>query len=340
MLRVINGGDNLNPLIQVNSLKKYFTITKGLIRKEKRYIRAVDGVSFEIYPGETFGLVGESGSGKSTIARLLLRLIEPTDGGILFEGKDITKIHGKELRSVRRKMGIVFQDPASSLNPRSTIRGMLMRPLQLHGVPKEEAETLIAETLEKVNLGSELLDRYPHQLSGGQQQRVSIARAIILKPKFVVLDEPTSALDVSVQAQILNLLLDLQEEYNLTYLFISHDLSVVRYISDRIGVMYLGNLFEVVSTEELYENPLHPYTVGLLSSAPSLDPHMRGRRKFLLSGEPPSLINPPTGCPLHPRCPFSARICQEEKPALMEVGKGHFVACHKAGELDFSEYGW
>jgi len=330
--------DLMKELIKVKNLKKYFPLVKGIFRKRYSFIRAVDGVSFSIKKGETFGLVGESGSGKSTIARLLLRLIEPTEGEIWFKGKDITQLNHMELREIRRNIGIVFQDPASSLNPRTTVRGALLRPLQIHKVPKEKAEEKIRDIMRKVNLGEELLNRYPHQLSGGQQQRVSIARAIILNPELVVLDEPTSALDVSVQAQILNLLLDLQEEFKITYLFISHDLSVVRYISDRIGVMYLGHMFEIAPTEELYTNPLHPYTVGLISSAPNLNPRLRGRRKLLLSGEPPSLINPPAGCPLHPRCPFAKQICKEQKPELVEISKEHYVACHRAGEIEFKEY--
>jgi len=328
----------MRAVIQVKNLKKYFPIVKGIFKKRYSYIRAVDDVSFSIEMGETFGLVGESGSGKSTIARLLLRLIEPTDGEILFKGKDITKLNKEELREVRKNMGIVFQDPASSLNPRNTVYDTLLRPLKLHGIPKDEGEERIHKIMKSVNLGEELLGRYPHQLSGGQQQRVSIARAIILNPDFVVLDEPTSALDVSVQAQILNLLLDLQREFRLTYLFISHDLSVVRYISDRIGVMYLGNLFEIAPTEKLYSHAFHPYTVGLVSSAPILNPRLRSRKKLLLSGEPPSLINPPSGCPLHPRCPFAKPICKEKKPRLIEVEEDHFVACHRTGEIDFSEF--
>lgn len=328
----------MKTVIQIKNLKKYFPVIKGILRKKYLYIKAVDDISFSIEKGETFGLVGESGSGKSTIARLLLRLIEPTEGQILFNGHDITKLDKRELRKVRKNMGIVFQDPASSLNPRSTVYDTLFRPLQLHKIPKDEAEERIHKVLRSVNLGEELLSRYPHQLSGGQQQRVSIARAIILNPEFVVLDEPTSALDVSVQAQILNLLLDLQEEFKLTYLFISHDLSVVRYISDRIGVMYLGNLLEIAPTDELYSHPSHPYTVGLISSAPILNPRLRSRKKLLLSGEPPSLINPPSGCPLHPRCPFAKPVCREKKPELVEIRRNHFVACHRANEIDFDEY--
>jgi oligopeptide/dipeptide ABC transporter ATP-binding protein len=326
----------MEPIIRVDNIKKYFTISRGLIKKKVINIRAVDGVSFDIKKGETFGLVGESGSGKTTIARLVMRLTEPTENTVYLEGKDIFQARGRELREIRRRMGMVFQDPAASLNPRSTLWDSIKRPLEIHGYKEAEIKAMVDETIKRVALGKELLSRYPHQLSGGQQQRASIARAIILKPEFIVLDEPTSALDVSVQAQILNLLLEIQEEYNLTYLFITHNLSVVRYISDRIGVMYLGKMMEIASVEEIYNNPLHPYTVGLLSSAPALSPRYRNRRKLILSGDPPSLINPPAGCRLHPRCPYNAEVCRKEIPELREISFGHWLACHRAGELDFT----
>jgi oligopeptide/dipeptide ABC transporter ATP-binding protein len=325
----------MEPIVRVDNIKKYFTISKGLIKKKVFHIRAVDGVSFDIKKGETFGLVGESGSGKTTIARLVMRLTEPTENTVYLEGKDIFQARGKELREIRRRMGMVFQDPAASLNPRSTLWDSIKRPLEIHGYKEAEIRAMVDETIKRVALGKELLTRYPHQLSGGQQQRASIARAIILKPEFIVLDEPTSALDVSVQAQILNLLLEIQEEYNLTYLFITHNLSVVRYISDRIGVMYLGKMMEIALVEEIYNNPLHPYTLGLLSSAPALSPRYRNRRKLILSGDPPSLINPPAGCRLHPRCPYNTEVCRKEIPELREISSGHWVACHRAGELDF-----
>ncbi|MGI5838747.1 MAG: ABC transporter ATP-binding protein [bacterium] len=319
-------------LIRVDNLKKHYSFARGLLRKKVSTVRAVDGVSFDIRRGETFGLVGESGSGKTTVARLALRLIEPTANTIYFGDTDIFRASGRELAELRRKTGIVFQDPAASLNPRATILDSLRRPLEVHGVPRQERDRLVAAIADRVSLGEELLSRYPHQLSGGQQQRASIARAIILHPEFIVLDEPTSALDVSVQAQILNLLLDLQQEYKLTYLFITHNLSVVRYVSDRIGVMYLGRLMEIAPTDAIYAGPIHPYTIGLLSSAPTLSPRERERRKLILSGEPPSLINPPPGCRLAPRCPFRKGICDKVTPELAEIKPGHFVACHRAGE--------
>ncbi len=322
-------------LVRFENLKKYYTFAKGLLKKRVYQVKAVDDVSLAIGRGETFGLVGESGSGKTTIARLALRLIAPTANTIYFRDQDIFRAAGKDLQQLRQKMSIVFQDPAASLNPRATIMDSLRRPLTLNGVARREQDELIKVTAARVNLGRELLERYPHQLSGGQQQRASIARAIILHPEFIVLDEPTSALDVSVQAQILNLLLDLQAEYNLTYLFITHNLSVVRYISDRIGVMYLGRLMEVGPVEEIYAQPLHPYTVGLLSAAPSLSPHQRNRRRLILAGEPASLINPPPGCRLAPRCPFRTAVCDTAVPELRQVSPGRWAACHRVGEIDW-----
>ncbi|KXG78538.1 Oligopeptide transport ATP-binding protein OppF [Fervidicola ferrireducens] len=326
----------METIVVIDNVKKFFNVTKGLFKKHLYQIRAVDGVSFEIKRGETFGLVGESGSGKTTVARLVMRLTDPTENTIFFKGKDIFKAKGKELKDIRRRMSMVFQDPAASLNPRATILDSIKRPLEIYGYKKSEIKAIVEDTIEKVALGKELLNRYPHQLSGGQQQRASIARALVLKPEFMVLDEPTSALDVSVQAQILNILLEIQERYNLTYLFITHNLSVVRYVSDRIGVMYLGKIVEIAQVDEIYSSPLHPYTAGLLSSAPSLSPRGRSRKKLLLSGDPPSLINPPPGCRLYPRCPYAEKICREEIPELREVKTDHFVACHRAGELDFS----
>lgn len=329
----------MEKLLEVKNLKKYFTIKKGLINKKVFNVKAVDDVSFDVLKGETLGLVGESGCGKTTMARLILRLAFPTDNTILYKGKNIFKASGSELREFRKKIGIVFQDPASSLNPRVTIGDSLKRPLVINGIGKREADELIKETINKVNLGHELLTRYPYQLSGGQQQRASIARAIMLRPEILVLDEPTSALDVSVQAQTLNVLLQLQEEYNLTYVFITHNLSVVRYMSDRICVMYIGKIMEIASVEEIYKNPMHPYTAGLLSAAPPLSPRDRERSKFILSGDPPSLINPPSGCRLNPRCPYAEDKCRELTPELVEVKPGHQVACHKALELNFSNMG-
>lgn len=321
-------------LIEMDRVKKYFVIREGLIKRRYRYIRAVDDVSLSIGKGETFGIVGESGSGKTTLARLIPRLINVTAGTVRFAGIDVGKSSGSELMRVRRRMGIVFQDPASSLNPRATVGASIQRPLQLAGVPAKEAAKITREIAEFVNLGFDALDRYPHQLSGGQQQRASIARAIVLKPEFLILDEPTSALDVSVQAQILNLLVDLQREFNLTYLFISHNLSVVRYICDRIAVMYLGKLVELAPTRELYRRPLHPYSVALLSASPALSPRFRNRQRFTLIGDPPSLITPPKGCRLHPRCEFATEQCRMEEPEFVEYVPGHFAACHRARGLN------
>jgi len=318
----------VEPLIKIDNVKKYFNISKGLIKKKDIKIKAVDGVSLEIFKGETIGLVGESGSGKTTIARLLLNFEEPSVNSIYFDGVDIFNATREETKSLRKRIGIVFQDPASSLNPRSTIYDSLKRPLVVNNIPNNEIDIMIDEVMEQVNLGKELLNRYPHQLSGGQQQRVSIARAIILRPDFLVLDEPTSALDVSVQAQVLNLLLEIQEKYNMTYLFISHNLSVVRYISDRIGVMYLGQLVELGDVDNVYKDSKHPYTMGLLSSEPILSPRDRGRKRLVLEGEPPSLLNPPLGCNLVTRCPYKMDICHEIKPDLREVNKNHLAACH------------
>ncbi len=325
----------MDKILQVQNVKKHFTMARGLIRKKVLTVKAVDDVSFDLYRGEVFGLVGESGSGKTTMARLVLRLTEPTENSILLDGTDIFKARGKSLAEVRKKMSVVFQDPAASLNPRTTIGDSLQRPLDVHGVGAEEAKRRIAEVTAQVSLGEELLSRYPHQLSGGQQQRASIARALVLEPRLLVLDEPTSALDVSVQAQILNLFLDLQTRYDLTYLFITHNLAVVRYVCDRIGVMYLGKIMEIAPVDNLYNRPLHPYTMGLLTSAPVLDPRLRNRRKIMLSGEPPSLINPPTGCRLAPRCPYAKDRCHQAEPPLEEIEPGHWAACWRVREIEY-----
>jgi len=274
--------------------------------------------------------VGESGSGKTTIARMIMGLITPTKNTVYLDGEDICKARGKNLSNIRKRMGMVFQDPASSFNPRSSVYDSIKRPLVLQGYKPVEIESKIKKAAENVALGEELLKRYPHRLSGGQQQRASIARAMVLNPELMVLDEPTSALDVSVQAQVLDLLLDLQEAHKLTYLFISHNLSVVKYISDRIGVLYLGRLVEIAAVKDIYEDPQHPYTVGLLASAPVLSPKDRGNKKIVLSSEPPSLINPPKGCGLEPRCPYATDRCRLEIPDLTEIAPGHHVACHRA----------
>ncbi|MEM1646250.1 MAG: ATP-binding cassette domain-containing protein [Ignisphaera sp.] len=315
-----------NPILIVNNLKKYFPVKSFLFTKG--YIKAVDGVSFSIQRGSTLALVGESGSGKSTVGRLILRLIEPDSGEIIFDGFDVTKLKGKQLLEFRRRTAIVFQDPYSSLNPRMTVYDILKEPLEAHSVELEDEEKYIEELLEKVGLGKEHLRRFPHEFSGGQRQRIAIARALTLKPDFVVLDEPTSSLDVSVQAQILNLLKDLQAQYNLTYLFITHDLGVVRYMANEVAVMYLGKIMEISETENLFAKPYHPYTKMLLFSIPIPDYRIaKLREKTKIVGEPPSPLNPPTGCRFQSRCPFASDICRREEPPLVEVEKSHLVAC-------------
>ena len=326
----------MTPLLALEAVKKYFPLRRGLFSRAIRHIRAVDGVSLTIAQGEAFGLVGESGSGKTTLARLIPRLTRATGGRVVFAGQDMARAGGRELTGLRREMGIVFQDPASSLNPRATLRKSILRPLELDGIRGFEARQRLDATVALVNLGAEVLDRYPHQLSGGQQQRASIARAIILRPRLLILDEPTSALDVSVQAQILNLLQDLQEEIGLTYLVITHNLAVVRYMSDRIGVMYLGKLVEMAPAAMLHARPLHPYTAALLSASPPADPRLRDRKRYPLAGDPPSLITPPPGCRLHPRCPAAIERCRHEEPQLVEAGEGRHVACHLWEELNLA----
>jgi len=320
-------------LAQVTNLKKHFEIKSGLFGTISSYIKAVDDVSFTINHGETLGLIGESGSGKSTVAKLFLRLISPTAGEVRINGMDLKKADSKTMKSLRRQMGIVFQDPAASMNPRATIKWSLRRPLLVNGIQKSKTDTLIGDILEKVNLGSEVLGRYPHQLSGGQQQRVSVARALILRPELLVLDEPTSALDISVQAQVLNVLLDLQKEFNLAYLFISHDLNVVRYISDRVAIMYLGKLMEIGPALAVLNSALHPYSRALAASSPPMSPHQRRRNKLLLTGEPASLINLPHGCRLTPRCPYRKEVCMEKVPELREIESERWVACHRTEEI-------
>jgi len=316
-------------LLRVVDLKKYFPVRGSFLKK----VRAVDGVSFEVGYGETFGVVGESGCGKSTLGRAVLRLIEPTRGSVYFEGVNVLKLRGSSLKEFRRKAQMVFQDPHTSLNPRMTIAEIVSEPLKEHGIVVEDLEGMMAEHLEMVGLGREHLYRYPHELSGGQKQRVAILRAIILKPKLVVLDEPTSSLDVSVQAQILNLLKELQRTLNMSYIFISHDLSVVKYMSKRIAVMYLGKFVEVADSEALFESPLHPYSQALLSSVPIPDPKVaRSRKRFVVVGEPPSPINPPPGCRFHPRCPHAMDVCRREEPPGVVVDQGRVVYCWLYGK--------
>ncbi|GLH65267.1 MULTISPECIES: dipeptide ABC transporter ATP-binding protein [Parageobacillus] len=316
------------PLLQVKGLKKYFPITGGVFGKKIGEVKAVDDVTFTVYKGETLGIVGESGCGKSTTGRMLLRLIEPTEGSIVFEGKEVTKLSKSELRKMRRDMQMIFQDPFASLNPRHTVEKILEEPLVVHGIgSKEERKKRVQEMLEIVGLGRYHAKRYPHQFSGGQRQRIGIARALMTNPKLIIADEPVSALDVSIQAQVLNLLEDLQKEFGLTYIFIAHDLGVVRHISDRVGVMYLGRLVELADSDQLYESPKHPYTKALLSAVPIPDPEYK-KESQLLSGDLPNPANPPQGCAFHTRCSACMDICKQKRPEMKEVEKGHYVACH------------
>jgi oligopeptide transport system ATP-binding protein len=320
-------------LIEVKHLKKYFPLSGGVFRKVLGYVRAVDDVSFDIYKGETLGLVGESGCGKTTTGRTLLRLIKATSGEIFFEGEDINKMSHGDLTRLRRNMSIVFQDPMASLDPRITIKNAVGEPLLVNGIARGgRLRNMVLELLETVGLNEDHLNRFPHEFSGGQRQRICIARALALKPKFVVMDEPTSSTDVSVQAQTLNLMKDLQEKFDLTYLFISHNLSVVKHMSDRVAVMYLGKIVEL-TPGDIFEDALHPYSAALVSAVPVPDPALRGRA-HILAGEVPSPINPPTGCRFHPRCRFATEKCSTELPELRDMGDGHLVACHYAGELD------
>ncbi len=319
---LVRGGE---PLLLVYELRKYFPV-RGLLFSRK-YIRAVDGVSFAIERGTTLGLVGESGSGKTTVGRLVLRLIEPTSGYVFFNGVNIYKLKGKKLREFRRKAQIVFQDPYMSLNPRMTVFEIIMEGIRFHKLHVDDPQEYVVKLLYEVGLNETHLYRYPHEFSGGQRQRIAIARVLALQPEFIVLDEPTSALDVSVQAQILNLLKELQWKYGLTYLFISHDLGVVRYMSNYIAVIYVGKIVELGEAEEVFEKPLHPYTRMLLDSIPVPDPKTARAKKRIVRGEPASPINPPPGCRFHPRCPYAREKCRREEPPLVEVEDGHLVAC-------------
>jgi oligopeptide transport system ATP-binding protein len=316
------------PLLKVENLKKHFPINGGLLSTQIGAVQAVNDLSFEIYKGETLGLVGESGCGKSTTGRTLMRLYDPTEGKITFNGVEITQLPEGKLRKLRKHMQMIFQDPFASLNPRHTVEKILEEPLIVHGIGnKSERKKMVSEMLEVVGLNASYAKRYPHQFSGGQRQRIGIARALILNPDLIVADEPVSALDVSIQSQILNLMKDLQKKFELTYLFIAHDLSVVRHISDRVGVMYLGSLVELSESEKLYEDPKHPYTKALLSAVPVADPEA-SRERIFLSGDVPSPANPPTGCTFHTRCYECMEICKTEKPSYQEIEPGHFVACH------------
>jgi oligopeptide transport system ATP-binding protein len=321
------------PLLKVENLVKHFTVTGGLLGRTAGVVRAVDDVSFEVRRGETVGLVGESGCGKTTTGRCILQLERPTSGRILFEGVDLAALDEKALRAVRRRVQVIFQDPYSSLNPRMTIGQILAEPLKVHRIIPDAAkrDARVQELLSQVGLLPQHAERYPHQLSGGQRQRVGIARALAMEPSLIICDEPVSALDVSIQAQIINLLEDLQQRLGLTYLFIAHDLSVVRHISDRVVVMYLGKIAEIADRQSLYEAPVHPYTRALLSAVPIPDPRLEAQRsRTVLGGEVPSPLNPPSGCVFHPRCPVAVARCTTEVPALREIRPGHGGACHLA----------
>lgn len=319
----------VEPLISARNIKKYFDVSEGKLK-------AVDGISFDIYPGETFGLVGESGCGKSTVGRTIIRLYEPTDGELIFNGENVYELSRQEMQEVRKNFQMIFQDPYASLNPRMTVEEIVSEPLDIHNIYKnsKERRNRVIELLKLVGLSDEHTLRFPHEFSGGQRQRIGIARALALNPEFIVCDEPISALDVSIQAQVVNLLKELQDELGLTYLFIAHDLSMVRYISNRVGVMYLGHMMEVADSEELYNNPLHPYTKALLSAIPIPNPEIqRGRHRVILEGDVPSPIEPKDACRFVDRCPYAMEKCHGSIPKFEEIEKGHFVACHRVKEI-------
>lgn len=333
--------DNNMPLLKVEHLHKEFPTGSGFMggKFSKKVVSAVNDLSFEIRAGETFGLVGESGCGKSTTGRAIMHLDPPTSGKVYFEGRDISKMNKKELKAMRREMQFIFQDPYASLNPRMTIGEIISEPMVIHGIdtPEERIER-VRELLDVVGLNPEHINRYPHEFSGGQRQRVGIARSFILRPKLIICDEPVSALDVSIQAQVLNLLKDLQKQYGTAYLFIAHDLSVVQHISDRVAVMYLGKMVELSDWKSLYAEPNHPYTQALLSAVPIPDPDVQqNRKRIILAGDPPSPIDPPSGCRFHTRCPIAQAKCSEEAPEFREIGEGHFCACHYAAPFPIKE---
>ena len=323
---------NNEAFIKVDDLVMHFPIKRGVIQRQVGAVHAVDGVSFDIKEGETLGLVGESGCGKSTTGRTILQLYKPTSGRVTFDGVDLVSLKGEELRKMRRKMQMIFQDPYASLNPRMTVANIVGEPLMVHSVANaKEIKERVEHLLELVKLNPSFADRYPHEFSGGQRQRIGVARALALQPSFIICDEPISALDVSIQAQVVNLLEELQEQFNLTYLFIAHDLSMVRHISNRVAVMYLGIIAEIADRSELYANPLHPYTQALLSAVPIPDPIADAKRqRVILEGDVPSPVNPPSGCRFRTRCPIADKVCAENRPEFRELKPGHFVACHFA----------
>ncbi|MFJ8168943.1 ABC transporter ATP-binding protein [Streptomyces sp. NPDC094473] len=326
-----SGSDGSEPLLKVDNLVKHFPITKGVLKRKVGAVQAVDGLTFDVRPGETLGVVGESGCGKSTMGRLVTRLLEPTGGTVEFQGRDITHMSAGKLRPMRRDIQMIFQDPYGSLNPRHTVGGIVGTPFRLQGVkPEGGVKAEVQRLLELVGLNPEHYNRYPHEFSGGQRQRIGIARALALKPKLVVADEPVSALDVSIQAQVVNLLDDLQDELGLTYMIIAHDLSVIRHVSDRIAVMYLGKIVELADRTSLYEAPMHPYTKALMSAVPVPDPRRRGAKsdRILLKGDVPSPISPPSGCRFHTRCWKATQVCKTTEPPLLQLKTGHQVACH------------
>lgn len=333
--------DNNMPLLKVEHLHKEFPTGSGFMggKFSKKVVSAVNDLSFEIRAGETFGLVGESGCGKSTTGRAIMHLDPPTSGKVYFEGRDISKMNKKELKAMRREMQFIFQDPYASLNPRMTIGEIISEPMVIHGIgTPEERIQRVRELLDVVGLNPEHINRYPHEFSGGQRQRVGIARSFILRPKLIICDEPVSALDVSIQAQVLNLLKDLQKQYGTAYLFIAHDLSVVQHISDRVAVMYLGKMVELSDWKSLYAEPNHPYTQALLSAVPIPDPDVQqNRKRIILAGDPPSPIDPPSGCRFHTRCPIAQAKCSEETPEFREIGEGHYCACHYAAPFPIKE---